>query len=54
MILLLDSISNSFLILILLEFFDFDFSFSNNTDSHISRLSPNFIFQAFERREKHS
>ena len=26
----------------------------NNTDSHISRLAANFIFQAFERRKKHS
>ena len=25
----------------------------NNTDSHISRLAANFIFQAFERRKKH-
>ena len=24
----------------------------NNTDSHISRLSANFVFQAFERRKK--
>ena len=26
----------------------------NNTDSHISRLTANFVFQAFERRKKHS
>ena len=26
----------------------------NNTDSHISRLAANFIFQEFERRKKHS
>ena len=26
----------------------------NNTDSHISRLAVNFIFQASERRKKHS
>ena len=26
----------------------------NNTDSHISRLAADFIFQAFERRKKHS
>ena len=25
----------------------------NNTDSHISRLTANFVFQAFERRKKH-
>ena len=26
----------------------------NNTDSHISRLTANFVFQAFERRKKHN
>ena len=26
----------------------------NNTDSHISRLTTNFVFQAFERRKKHN
>jgi len=26
----------------------------NNTDSHISRLTATFIFQAFERRRKHN
>ena len=26
----------------------------NNTDSHINRLTANFVFQAFERRKKHN
>ena len=26
----------------------------NNTDSHISRLTANFVFRAFERRKKHN
>ena len=26
----------------------------NNTDSHISRLTANFVFQAFEGRKKHN